>query len=272
VPSASTPATENTCRGASAWPRIPPTTSDGTDPAEKTAPIAAPTRPRISSGARVSTTAEAQTLRLPFAVPPATAIGTRTNTFGGGEAENRERHEGHSHARTDHAGALGGKATGGDGADHDPGDPGRADATSYHLRALERWGIVVRAEPSEDGRERPWRAAGTRFDVVSDDPLATRAAETALVDLALDRDRAAIRSFLAQESEEPPEWLDAIEISVGEPWLTAGELRELTRELRATLDRFHDRRLRKNRPAGSRRVRISFIAAPRGSPPPPGDG
>ena len=30
---------------------------------------------------------------------------------------------------------------------------------SYHLRALERWGIVVRDDSSGDGRERPWKAA-----------------------------------------------------------------------------------------------------------------
>jgi DNA-binding transcriptional ArsR family regulator len=32
-------------------------------------------------------------------------------------------------------------------------------AMSYHLRALEKWGIVVRDDTSGDGRERPWRAA-----------------------------------------------------------------------------------------------------------------
>jgi DNA-binding transcriptional ArsR family regulator len=33
-------------------------------------------------------------------------------------------------------------------------------AMSYHLRALERFGIVRRAEPTGDGRERPWVRAG----------------------------------------------------------------------------------------------------------------
>jgi len=32
-------------------------------------------------------------------------------------------------------------------------------AMSYHLRALEKWGIVVRDDTSGDGRERPWKAA-----------------------------------------------------------------------------------------------------------------
>jgi DNA-binding transcriptional ArsR family regulator len=140
-------------------------------------------------------------------------------------------------------------------------------AMSYHLRALERWGIVERAEPAEDGRERPWRAAGTRLTVDSDDPRATGAAESALVDLALDRDRAAVRSFLARESDEPPEWRDALELNIGEPWLTAEELRELSREFREALDRFKERRLRENRPAGSRQVRVSVVLAPLGPPP-----
>jgi DNA-binding transcriptional ArsR family regulator len=140
-------------------------------------------------------------------------------------------------------------------------------AMSYHLRALERWGIVERAEPAEDGRERPWRAAGTRLTVDSDDPRATGAAESALVDLALDRDRAAVRSFLARESDEPPEWRGALELNIGEPWLTAEELRELSREFREALDRFKERRLRENRPAGSRQVRVSVVLAPLGPPP-----
>jgi DNA-binding transcriptional ArsR family regulator len=140
-------------------------------------------------------------------------------------------------------------------------------ATSYHLRALERWGIVVRAGSSSDGRERPWRAAGTRLSVVSDEPGSTDAAETALVDLALDRERAAVREFVARQGSEPPEWREAMEISVGEPWLTADELTALTGELRSRLEGFRDRRLVENRPVGARRVRVSFVAVPRGEPP-----
>lgn len=38
-------------------------------------------------------------------------------------------------------------------------------AMSYHLRMLERYGIVERAEPSGDGRERPWRVAADHVTV-----------------------------------------------------------------------------------------------------------
>src|SRR5262249_58215502 len=40
-------------------------------------------------------------------------------------------------------------------------------AMSYHLRALERWGIIERGEAREDGRERPWWAAGRGLSVTS---------------------------------------------------------------------------------------------------------
>jgi DNA-binding transcriptional ArsR family regulator len=40
-------------------------------------------------------------------------------------------------------------------------------AMSYHLRALEKWGYVVRVESSGDGRERYWRAAGDTLNVGS---------------------------------------------------------------------------------------------------------
>ncbi len=37
-------------------------------------------------------------------------------------------------------------------------------AMSYHLRALEKWGIVERDE-SADGRERPWRATADSINI-----------------------------------------------------------------------------------------------------------
>ena len=38
-------------------------------------------------------------------------------------------------------------------------------AMSYHLRALEKWGIVVRDEGTTDGRERPWRAPARNLQI-----------------------------------------------------------------------------------------------------------
>src|SRR5579862_8537119 len=38
-------------------------------------------------------------------------------------------------------------------------------AMSYHLRALEGWGVIERAETRDDARERPWRACGRSLSV-----------------------------------------------------------------------------------------------------------
>src|SRR5438270_12515109 len=65
-----------------------------------------------------------------------------------------------------------------------------ASAMSYHLRALERWGIIRRSAATADGRERPWGAAGDRLSVDSAEPRATAAGEAMLVATMLDRARA----------------------------------------------------------------------------------
>src|SRR4051812_41338961 len=50
-----------------------------------------------------------------------------------------------------------------------------ASAMSYHLRALEKWGIVRRSDATGDGRERPWEAAGNHLQVDSAEPRASAA-------------------------------------------------------------------------------------------------
>ncbi|GAA2101823.1 hypothetical protein GCM10009841_17820 [Microlunatus panaciterrae] len=50
-------------------------------------------------------------------------------------------------------------------------------AMSYHLRALERWGVVERVPESADARERPWRAAGTGIRIVTEGAGGQAAAE-----------------------------------------------------------------------------------------------
>lgn len=53
-------------------------------------------------------------------------------------------------------------------------------AMSYHLRALQRWGLVDRADPTGDGRERPWRALGRSLRIESG-PSPTDAAAMSLL-------------------------------------------------------------------------------------------
>ena len=84
-----------------------------------------------------------------------------------------------------------------------------ASNCSYHLRVLARHGLVRRGE-SADGRERPWRAALTGFDVDADerDPEA-RAALGAVMAAALQRDQRRAREYLTHRDEVAAAWRDA---------------------------------------------------------------
>jgi DNA-binding transcriptional ArsR family regulator len=137
-----------------------------------------------------------------------------------------------------------------------------ASAASYHLRALEKWGIVRRADPSGDRRERPWRAAGSDLRVESSNARVSEAAEASLVNTVLDRDRTAVLDFLKHPDTEPVEWWDALTLNSAEYWLTSAEVHAVMDELQRTLKPYRDRRRTQNRPEGSRSVRISITAIP----------
>ena len=135
-------------------------------------------------------------------------------------------------------------------------------ATSYHLRALERWGIVRRAGNAVDGRERPWRAAGKSLQVDSAAPRVSEAAEASLVSTVFDRDRAEVLSFVGRHDGEPAEWREALTLSSGKYWLTTAEVDAVMDELKRTLEPYRDRRRPQDRPPGSRSVRVSLTAIP----------
>jgi DNA-binding transcriptional ArsR family regulator len=135
-----------------------------------------------------------------------------------------------------------------------------ASAASYHLRALERWGFVRRADASGDGRERPWAAAGKylEIDSLSADPGPL----TGSIQALLDRDRSLIATFMAGRAKEPEEWRDELAFVSAKVWLTPDELAEVVASLRDSLEGFRDRTKDGPRPAGSRPVRVSLAAIP----------
>jgi DNA-binding transcriptional ArsR family regulator len=140
-------------------------------------------------------------------------------------------------------------------------------ATSYHLKALERWGIVEAGRPRADGRDRPWKATGRSIEVSSDAPR-TVLAETAVLGVFLDRNRALATEFLEHQEEEPAQWRDTMELANSDFWLTSGELAEISAALRRVLEPYEQRR-RGSRPDGSRRVRIARLIVPRTDSPGP---
>ena len=135
-------------------------------------------------------------------------------------------------------------------------------ATAYHLKLLERYDFVEPAPARSDGRDKPWRATDrrTRFDL--DSSTSSGAAAAAAVALAfLDSSRALGEEFIATEHEEPEEWQDVASLVNADLWLTAEETRNVNAALAAVVEPYRDRALR-NRPDGTRRVRVTNLVVP----------
>lgn len=121
-------------------------------------------------------------------------------------------------------------------------------AMSYHLRALEKWGIVVRDEGGDDGRERPWRATARSLRI---DHSAHGGSSTGTT-------KAFAATFMAPLMEEIDAWAgserrgqhDGTAMSRGRLWLTTEEATELGRQVDALLERY-ERRTAEDHPEGA---------------------
>jgi DNA-binding transcriptional ArsR family regulator len=104
-------------------------------------------------------------------------------------------------------------------------------AMSYHLRALQKWGIVEPAATAGDARERRWRAAGSEFTINSGGGVASP--EFAVLDLELDAFRrrvdayAKVRDQRRQDSEST-ESPGLVVLSSNLLYLTPAQRSELT--------------------------------------------
>jgi DNA-binding transcriptional ArsR family regulator len=143
-------------------------------------------------------------------------------------------------------------------------------AMSYHLRALEKAGIVERADPSGDGRERPWRAAGSKLRVTPDDDdhsLVAFAAGAVIGRSVADRLGDGFSAWLARMPNEPLQWRDVGGISSALVWLTHEEASEVEKTVTDLIDKFRGRS-KEDHPDGARRVRVGFLLFPNEEPDP----
>jgi DNA-binding transcriptional ArsR family regulator len=113
-------------------------------------------------------------------------------------------------------------------------------ACSYHLRLLERYGFVEKAERADrtDGRERLWKATVRGWSSApeqSDDPRQTRAVDMALVRVLLDSSDEKVLSWVDGAGEEPATWRDAWLVSNNSLALTPKQLDELTTKIQVLL-------------------------------------
>jgi DNA-binding transcriptional ArsR family regulator len=137
-------------------------------------------------------------------------------------------------------------------------------ATSYHLRALARYGLVEEAPSRGDARERVWRSTVHSWQVdpgVAVDPE-TQAAEGALVDAYLSREVDRIRGWLARVADEPPEWASVALMSESTLLLTAEELATFNAELMRLIEPYKRRHRIANPPEGARTVAVTYKAVP----------
>ncbi len=130
-------------------------------------------------------------------------------------------------------------------------------ATSYHLRALAKVGLVEEAPGRGDGRERLWRSQVRGFDVdAGHRPDAdTRDAERELIDSFMIREETRVRQWLARSHDEPVEWYRASLFTEANLMLTVEELAELGKQLIAALEPYRGRS-RTEPPPGMRPVSI----------------
>lgn len=73
-------------------------------------------------------------------------------------------------------------------------------AMSYHLRALEKYGYVVRAASEGDARERRWKAAGERLELNTHDGSAN--AKTAYLNVQLNQFRTRLNAEVERRQAE----------------------------------------------------------------------
>jgi DNA-binding transcriptional ArsR family regulator len=136
-------------------------------------------------------------------------------------------------------------------------------ATSYHLRALAKVGLIQEAPGRGDGRERVWRATHENFEV-SNDPGAGAeeiAAESALVETFMARQNEKVRQFLAVARIGPREWYDVAIVGDRTLMLTAPELKNLMAQIDELVEPLKKRN-RREPPRDARAVSFQLRAVP----------
>jgi DNA-binding transcriptional ArsR family regulator len=136
-------------------------------------------------------------------------------------------------------------------------------ATSYHLRALAKAGLIEDAPGRGDGRERVWRAVVHGYTVRTDadaDPE-TKQAERELIETFLTWEDTRVRQAVARIDLEPREWSEASFFSEAALLMTADELRQFGEDLQAMLKPYK-RRYRTDPPEGVRAVSVQLRGFP----------
>lgn len=135
-------------------------------------------------------------------------------------------------------------------------------AMSYHLRALQKWGIIERADESADGRERPWKAPAANLVISSQSSSAGRLASQAMLRTTME---AVADQFVEMDADDP--WDDVSSMSRSRLWLTHDEAEQFNQELLGLVDSFKKNRSISSHPAGAREITSLVAVVPTGDLP-----
>jgi len=134
-------------------------------------------------------------------------------------------------------------------------------AMSYHLRSLERAGIVVRTDSATDGRERRYRAAGRYLRAESGNAAAGRVASAALGETMLAQTLEEYGRWVERDFDAESGWNEVGGMTSTVLWLTPEEQTDLTERINSQLDPYQQRKAA-DRPSEARRVRLTMLSFP----------
>lgn len=139
-----------------------------------------------------------------------------------------------------------------------------ASNCSYHLRELERYGLVERVAAGDgDGRERPWRPTATGFsyglpEEEQTDPVAARVARQ-LLHAGVDDEAGLAHAAIERHDAWPPAWQQAETMATYGLLIDPAELIALTTAIDALI-RPYIGLTREDAPAEARPVHVGFSA------------
>jgi DNA-binding transcriptional ArsR family regulator len=129
-------------------------------------------------------------------------------------------------------------------------------ATSYHLRALAKAGLIEEAPSRGDGRERVWQAKYRGYSVSGgrDDAPEFIAAEAELVEAFMARGNERVRRYMERARTEPEDWYDLARLQETTLLLTPEEMTGLMKAIDELIEPLNARR----RSATPATRRVSF--------------
>jgi DNA-binding transcriptional ArsR family regulator len=133
---------------------------------------------------------------------------------------------------------------------------------SFHLRMLEKYGYIERAE--QRGREKPWRVRTADFDMRPDPEVpGSLVAVQAVASMGLESEFLRATDWFARIDRESDEWVQATTFTRSSFWATSEELAQLSRDVQELTSRFAGRHADPSkRPEGARYSRFFAVVNP----------